>query len=273
MIEAKLVVRSAIKRLLGPALTKRLLWTYGDLRTAITYFISADGRRSARELRALKDAYVGQRAFIIGNGPSLRGMDLSPLRSEVTFGLNRIYLLFDRMGFSTTFLVSVNPLVIEQCANELEATSCRKILSWGSRRYLARTDRITFVRSLSRPQFSRDPSRGAWEGATVTFVAMQLAYYLGFTEVILIGVDHQFATSGPAHATVVSEGDDASHFDPRYFGKGFRWQLPDLEMSEHAYRLARQAYDAGGRRIVNATVGGQLEVFPRADYTTLVRAR
>jgi hypothetical protein len=261
-----------MRRVLGPPRTESLLRTYGDLRSALTYSLSAEGQRSAREIRALRNAYGGQRAFIIGNGPSLRDMDLTPLRDEITFGLNRIYLLFDRMGFSTTFLVSVNPLVIEQCANELAAADARKFFSWGPRRHLTRTDDITFVRSVSKAEFSSDPSRGVWEGATVTFVAMQLAYYFGFSEVILIGVDHQFAVSGPAHETIVSQGDDASHFDPNYFGKGFRWQLPDLETSEHAYRLARQAYEADGRRVVNATAGGQLEVFPRRDYATILKA-
>ena len=39
----------------------------------------------------------GDRCVIIGNGPSLRSMDLSSLKDEVTFGMNRIYLLFDKM--------------------------------------------------------------------------------------------------------------------------------------------------------------------------------
>ncbi len=267
---AKRLVRSSLVQVLGPDRTEGLLRRYGDLGSAISYRLAPDGRRSSARIRELRNSYAGQRAFIIGNGPSLREMDLSALRNEVTFGLNRIYLLFDRMGFSTTFLVSVNRLVIEQCADELGAAQTQKFFSWGPRGNLHRTDDVTFVRSVSSPHFSHDPSRGVWEGATVTFVAMQLAYYFGFSEVILIGVDHRFATSGPAHQTVVSSGADESHFDPNYFGKGFRWQLPDLETSEYAYRLAKQAYEADGRCIINATVGGELEVFPRREYTELI---
>jgi hypothetical protein len=267
------VARSALRRVVGPAAAGRLLNLYGDARTAVGYRVAADGRRSTRELRKLKDAYAGQRAFIIGNGPSLREMDLSPLRDEVTFGLNRIYLLFDKIGFATTFLVSVNTHVIEQCADELTSTRSQKIFSWRSRRHLGDASQITFVRSVSRPHFSLDPSRAVWEGATVTFVAMQLAYYMGFTEVILIGVDHQFAASGKPHMLVTSDGPDESHFDPNYFGKGFRWQLPDLETSEYAYGLAREAYERGGRRIVNATVGGRLEIFPRKSYDQVLADR
>jgi hypothetical protein len=51
-------------------------------------------RESIRRLAALKDVHKGRRAFIIGNGPSLRQTDLSKLKNEFTFGMNRIYLLF-----------------------------------------------------------------------------------------------------------------------------------------------------------------------------------
>jgi hypothetical protein len=108
-----------------------------------------------------------------------------------------------------------------------------------------------------------------WEGATVTYVAMQMAYFMGFEEVILIGVDHNFKETGRPNQTVVSQGADRSHFDARYFGKDFRWQLPDLETSEFAYILAREAYAAAGRRILDATVGGKLDVFPKTTYESL----
>ena len=61
-------------------------------------------------------------------------------------------------------------------------------------------------------------------------------------QVILIGVDHSFATKGKPNTTVVSEGDDPNHFSGNYFGKGFRWQLPDLDTSELGYIRAREAY-------------------------------
>ena len=35
-----------------------------------------------------------------------------------------------------------------------------------------------------------------------------------------------------------------------------------------AYELARNAYEADGRRIVDATVGGKLTIFPKGDLDT-----
>ena len=108
-----------------------------------------------------------------------------------------------------------------------------------------------------------------WEGATVTNVCLQLAYHLGFKEAILIGVDHSFATKGTPNTTVQSQGDDPNHFSAAYFGKGFRWQLPDLETSEVAYRMARKAYEADGRKVLDATIGGKLDIFEKVDYESL----
>lgn len=232
-------------------------------------------RESMRRLREVKNTHLGERAFIIGNGPSLKQTDLSKLKNEFTFGLNRIYLMFPELGFQTSCLVSVNDLVIEQCAPEMMALSLPRFFAWHSRRHFEPFSPEgqalpTFLyTTFTGPKFSRDVSGRVWEGATVTNVALQLAFHMGFQEVILIGVDHNFTTQGPANATVTSQGDDPNHFSAAYFGKGFRWQLPDLETSEIGYRMARQAYENAGRKVVDATVGGKLTVFPKVSYELL----
>jgi hypothetical protein len=241
-----------------------------DRLNRVSYDASPDGRRSAAAIRSLHDIGHGKRAFVLGNGPSLGQMDLSPLRDEVTFGLNRVYLLFEKLGFPTTYLVTVNQLVIEQAIDEILDAGRPTFMSWHSRRYVADQSRPVFLPTSRAREFARDPARAIWEGATVTYVALQLAFYMGYDPVILIGVDHSFTTKGPAHKEVISGGDDPNHFDPRYFGKGFRWQLPDLDTSEVAYRIAGAAYEAAGRTVMDATVGGKLTVFPKADYRALV---
>ena len=231
-------------------------------------------RDSIARLAQWKDKCKGQRAIIIGNGPSLNQTDLSRLRNEFTFGLNRIYLMFPRLGFQTSCLVSVNDLVIEQSLGEMMALSLPKFFSWRSRRFFpastSASDLPVFLyTTYESPAFATDARGRLWEGATVTNVALQLAYHMGFRQVILIGVDHNFASKGEANKTVVSEGDDPNHFSPGYFGKGFRWQLPDLDMSEIGYRMAREAYEKDGRQVLDATIGGKLTVFPKVDYNSL----
>ena len=227
-------------------------------------------RASRRRLAALKDIHRGQRCFIIGNGPSLKYTDLTRLRDEHTFGVNRIYLMFPELGFPTTYYLSVNSLVIEQCAEDIRALPVPKFLSWRSHHLIHPTGDMAFLHTTySGPKFAHDARGRLWEGATVTYVAMQLAFHMGFEQVILIGVDHSFSTQGKPNTTVVSKGDDPDHFHAGYFGKGFRWQLPDLDTSERGYRLARQAYEKAGRQVLDATIGGKLAVFPKVAYHSL----
>jgi hypothetical protein len=229
-------------------------------------------RRSSRSrLRAMQDLHQGQRCFIIGNGPSLKHTDLTKLKGEFTFGLNRIYLLFPELGFNTTYFVSINDLVIEQCAQEIADLPIPRFIAWHSNRHFQRLpeDLIFLYTTYTGAQFAYDMTRRVWEGATVTNVALQLAFYMGFQQVVLVGVDHNFTSKGKANETVVSEGDDLNHFSTAYFGKGFRWQLPDLETSEIGYSLARAAYHNAGREVLDATINGKLKIFPKVDYNTL----
>jgi hypothetical protein len=233
-------------------------------------------RTSLTRLRDLRGRYQGRRAFIIGNGPSLKETDLSRLRDEYTFGLNRVFLMFPKLGFSTSCLVSVNDLVIEQSASQMEQLGIPQFFSWHSRRYCSvgrgTQDTPTFLyTTYESPAFAKDVRGRVWEGATVTYVALQLAFHMGFQQVALVGVDHNFASKGKANTTVVSGGEDRDHFSPEYFGKGFRWQLPDLETSEIAYTMAREAFHKAGREVIDATVGGRLRVFPKVDYGSLFR--
>ena len=229
-------------------------------------------RDSIRRLAALKDSHKGERCFLIGNGPSLKNTDLKKLEGEFSIGLNRIFLAFPELGFKTSVLLSVNDLVIEQSAAELMALDMPKFVSWRARRWLQPAENLYFLyTTYTGPKFARDLTGRLWEGATVTYTGLQLAYYLGFETVILIGVDHNFVTQGKPNTTVVSQGDDPNHFHPGYFGKGFRWQLPDLETSDRAYRLAYQVYLAAGRKVLDATVGGKLQVFPKVDYESLFK--
>src|SRR5215211_8834959 len=61
-------------------------------------------QESIRRLATLKDIHKGKRAFVIANGPSLKHTDMSKLRSKFTFRMNRIYLMFKEIGFSTTYI-------------------------------------------------------------------------------------------------------------------------------------------------------------------------
>ncbi len=180
---------------------------------------------SGNRMRQYQNVHAGQRCIIIGNGPSLNKMDLSFLEHEISFGTNRIYLIFEKWKFRPTYYVSVNPLVIEQSAEDILALPMPRFLSHKGIRFFNDTKDIMFLAERHEWQFSKTPYAGLHEGWTVTFVAMQLAYFMGFSEVVLIGVDHHFETKGDPNKEVISQNDDPNHFNPNYFGKGIRWAV------------------------------------------------
>ncbi|MEO1510360.1 MAG: hypothetical protein AAFU84_22240, partial [Cyanobacteria bacterium J06633_23] len=79
-----------------------------------------------------------------------------------------------------------------------------------------------------------------------------------------------FVTKGSPNQAVTSGDKDPNHFDPNYFSKGMKWELPDLARSEASYKMAGDNYNAAGRAIFNATDGGRLEIFPRKSLEEFI---
>jgi hypothetical protein len=217
-------------------------------------------------LARLRGLYRGRRGVILCNGPSLNRMDLSFLRRELVIGLNKIHLGLPRFGFWPACLVVVNPRVAEQAAPAIRSLVCLKVVGSRAAAHLPEDAFTHHVPVLAPPvAFSEDLSRGLREGGTVTHAALQVAYWLGFAELVIIGMDHRYVYDGPPNAARRLVGPDPNHFDPGYFA-GQIWDSPDLALSEASYAAARAVFEAAGRRIVDATVDGACRVFEKADY-------
>jgi len=226
-------------------------------------------KRNKDKIQLYKGMHVGERCFIIGNGPSLKGMDVDRLKDEIAFGLNRIYLYFETMGFQPTYFVSMEDNVLKQFHHEINELVMPKFVNWKYRRLFQEQKNIIFIKHSYKPKFETDLTRPNWSGATVTYNCMQIAYYMGFKQVILIGVDHTFKTNGYAGQAIVSSGSDPNHFDSNYFPKGCVWRLPDYVTMEMGYRMAKDAFEADGREIIDATRNGKLEIFRKVQYESL----
>lgn len=205
------------------------------------------------------DKHAGETCIVIGNGPSLKTVPLQFIRKYKTFGTNRIYLPpMDKI--KVDYYVAVNPLVIEQSVDEINAYPAKAKFIAEREAYKIK-DCFPLV-SQGLRTFSYNPAAYVFEGHTVTYVCLQLAFYMGFETVLLVGVDHSYKTDAAANVETVWQGDDPNHFSSEYF-KGVRWNNPDLANSAIAYQLARKAFDNAGRRIVNLTEGTKLDVFEK----------
>lgn len=210
-----------------------------------------------------KNLHQDQRCVIIGNGPSLNKTNLKLLENEITFGLNKIYLLFPKLSFRPTYIVSYIPDVIEQCLEEYLNLRIPLFVSQAGKKILRnRKHETCYFGKHKQFVFSLNPAQEICVGHTVTYVTLQLAYYMGFKKVILIGMDHNFNYDGPSDKWhTINKGVRGRHFDDNYFSSGQTWQSPNLKISEAHYAFARAVFEKDGREIINSTVDTKLDVY------------
>lgn len=229
-------------------------------------------------LDALRDRHKGKPMLVVGNGPSLNQTPLERFAGVPSIGMNKIDLIYPRTNWRPELVVCANNLVAIQHQDIFAASNIPIFVGWKARRYLRRDTRrkVYFFNTTLTNAFSTDAVAGFGSSATVTYFALQMAYWMGADPVIIFGVDHSFKFKGPEATYQKREGPDTNHFDPNYFKSGTYWGTPDLDQSEIDYTLARHAFEADGRKVYDATVGGKLNVFEKIsveDAETLSRLR
>ena len=246
------------------------------------------GQRIDRDdIASFAGRHEGERCVIIGNGPSLNDLDLSLLRGETTVGVNSIFLA-DSIDFPLSYYVVEDSLVMKENLEAIKEYRAgykffpsiyREIYeaapvgegSLGGVSYFNMNGGFYLGQSpnFCVPRFSTDASQRLYCGQSVTIVNLQLAYYMGFSEVYVIGMDFSYTipeTSEIEGNHILSTGDDPNHFHKDYFGKGKTWKDPKLDRVLNNYQLAKVMFEADGRSIYNATAGGMLELFERRDF-------
>lgn len=229
-----------------------------------------------RQLAALRNRHAGQRCFVIGTGPSLAIGDLERLEHEVTFASNRIYACFNDTAWRPTYYATTyldgekldygKVARIERSVKLLPLEAQRGCPLPGALYF--RWLHEEFYPGL--PKFGGNALHGLYAGGTVTYVLLQLAYYMGIQEVYLLGVDFNYRVRdeekhGLAGVKNYIVQSDQDHFHPDYLRPGEISGLTCLYYHELAYQSAKNAFEKAGRRIFNATRGGKLEIFPRVN--------
>lgn len=242
--------------------------------TRFKWDLNIESYRSRRKIKNLKNKFKGKKAIIVCNGPSLRKINFNDLidKDVYYFGLNKINLMFDETEFRPNSIVACNYHVIDQNKDFFNETEIQLFLNSDKKAIINKNENAAFLNFSGIPgKFAKDCSMSLFQGHTVTYVAMQLAYHMGFSEVGLIGCDHNFATKGPSNKTVKAGNTDPNHFHPKYFADGVKWDLPDLLGSEYHYDLADKMFKQDGRKIYNCTEGGKLDVFERKALKEFIK--
>jgi len=235
---------------------------------------------SKSKLAKLHNKYLGETCVIIGNGPSLNNIDFDILSNFKSFGVNGIFYKSDEIPeWRPDFYVVEDTAVMKENIERIKEYDCSYKFFPSLYKTLHHKSRNVYWFNMNRgfydessewfefPRFSPDSSRRVYCGQSVTIINLQLAYYMGFKKVLLVGMDFNYEKVGneivKGHK-LVSQSDDINHFHPDYFGKGKTWHDPKIHNVYKSYELAKLIYEQNGREIVNCTVGGKLELFRRS---------
>jgi hypothetical protein len=227
-------------------------------------------RLNTPNIKNFKDIHKGQRCFIIGTGPSLNKTNLSLIKDEIIFGVNTLYRGLPKFGITCNYYAVSDAEVWKgHFKNIFDLDTILFLSSDTGKEYLShlrlykkyQKNEPFVIRDLgdmwSSKNFSNDLSTGAYWGDTVIIdIGLQAAYYMGFKEVYLLGCDcdysglHRFDGS----TTECVAGGAAG----------------DWSMVFASYEICKKAYEEDSREIINATVGGKLEIFKRRKLEEII---
>lgn len=264
-------IRRFGRSLLGGGARREVAATLEHL-AHLQYYPSADFRSSHSRLANLHNRHSGETCVIIGNGPSVKGLDLRQLSFAKTFCMNRGYRLWNESGLTPDYFVATNDAVIHQYYGEMAKLNCPLFIPWRHRRMFPKCNDATFIEMRWQRRFFSNVNSGLWPGATTTFATLQLAFHMGFSKAVLVGRRPVPKTDGTAPLEAMQNFDEFGNLSSDFFGRNARWNLPEKFQAEYTYCLAKAAYEADGRVIIDATHGGVLEVFPKMSLDAAIRA-
>lgn len=100
-------------------------------------------------------------------------------------------------------------------------------------------------------KFSNNAFKVVYSGYSITYSLLQIAVYMGFKEIFLLGVDCHYPSNMKHHFK------EYGYIDPEYY-------KAHAQMTA-AFKAAKKFADENHIKIYNATRGGKLEVFERVD--------
>ena len=224
------------------------------------------------ELVQYRNKYQGQRCFVIGNGPSLRAEDLDTIEKngDVSFAVNKIYRIFEKTKWRPTYYTCIDVADMDMSVERLKELVRSPVFLadyyYANVKYDTEINYFCMINRIFEDSgliFSDDITLGVASGKTVTYAALQLACYMGFSEIYLLGVDFTWGENGTD-----------THFCKDYEdekGRELQRTVAILDNDEiyEAYCTAKKYAQQHGIKIYNATRGGRLEVFERVEFDTL----
>ena len=223
------------------------------------------GKYDYLKLKAYKGKHTGERCFIVGTGPSLKMEDLELIKDEISFSVNSIVLSYPDTSYRPTYYVIQDSFGYAKLKDAIRAAKMPVIFNGISNKTLTPkmdVDYIPYPFNLMDQgkmipkditKFSNNAFKVVYGGHSVTYSVMQLAAYMGFKEMILLGIDCDY--SKPInHIKAYSAQNDSNA----------------AYLMRESYKVARKYADSHGFKILNATRNAKLDVFERVSLENIL---
>ncbi len=211
-----------------------------------------------RDIEAFRNKHYSERCFIVATGPSLKQEDLKILskNNEICFGVNRVFYVDEKI-WKPQYYVFLDRLGMKEYWDDIAAYDVdNKFIGdsyWKNVAYKGEMHVIHAVTGHSfkiPPKFSENLERKVYTYATVTYAAIQIAVYMGFSTIYLLGVDCNYSNKRN-YFFQEEKRDIYNHYEDRML---------------MAYEIAENYAKSHNIKIINASRGGNLEVFDRIDF-------
>ena len=227
-------------------------------------------RSTCHQMKKFRNLHKGERCFIIGTGPSLTPEDLELLKDEVCFASNRIFEIYPRTSWRPTYYINQDFPLLKKYVKEInELTPRAMFFPVDEMRSYGHNPLAHFFVLRHKDfypgdaEFSEQIHHYLAQGFTVTYGAMQLARYMGFSEVYLLGIDHNYSISQDEKGNLVVNQGVKDYFQGST-ATNLGINLPRVVETTKAYMTARKYADRQKNfTVYNATRGGKLEAFER----------
>ena len=235
---------------------------------------SNKNRISSKEILFYKNLYLGKRCFILGNGPSLNIDDINLLRWEYTFVSNKFYYCFDKINYTPSFYAVEDFLVIKQHHKEIDSIidipcfiplKFKKYFKQNQNKIFFNVDSVDktkLLQNIDFPNFSYDCLNEINWGSSIVYTQIQLAVYMGFKNIFLLGMDHDYKINSKPEQQLIYNNEN-NHFLSGYLKVGELWNNPQLPVLEKSFDKARQCTENIGVNIINVSRKTKLQSFQR----------
>ena len=200
------------------------------------------------ELRKFRNKHDGESCFIVGNGPSLSPDDLEVLHKNniPTFGFNRIFLMFDKTDWRPTYYISQDEKMLRNCMEQVnEMDLPYKLIPLQLKYYFGINikDAIYFNMQADDSVTFGKFANIVGNSNTVAYTAAQLAAYMGFKKIYLIGVDHSFSVVKNDKGEIIRDENAKDYFTDSYNADKDELYIPNLDASTRTFLKMKKNCD------------------------------